>query len=124
MSTSSNDDVRAFIKVCREDPDLKAKILNSDEDEILKEAKSRGYTFKAEDLIAALDPSSEERVLDTTELEAIAGGRKANYSGVSCGLVCQTIRSIMSGESGCNPYPGGSTGLKGPGNKGPSMRRR
>ena len=121
MEEKNSDSVKHFLELCLNDKDLKTKVLESDEAGIIEEAKARGYDFSSEDFINSFANDSSERELDESELETVAGGGKAAVSGVSCGAICQTIRSLFSGESGCNPWVRNS----GPANfKGPSLRRK
>lgn len=98
--SNAHKTIEDFFNLCSSDPALRKQLKELNDEQIVKLANTKGFDFSLEDLQDVLDPGSTDRPLETKDLELVAGGAKA-LNAVSDGLVCNTIRSLFSTESGC-----------------------
>ena len=98
--SSAQQAIEDFFALCSSDPSLRKQLKELNDEQIVELANNKGFSFSLDDLQDVLDPSGADRELETKELELVAGGAKA-LNAVSDGLVCNTIRSLFSTESGC-----------------------
>ena len=107
------EQIESFLDLCRAEKAMRTQIKNMNDEQIVTLANSKGYSFTLQDLQNVLDPESVDKELKTKDLELVAGGLRDVNAEVTDGLVCNTIRSIFSGESGC--FGGGLVGYAGAG---------
>ena len=99
--TEPREQIESFLDLCRAEKAMRTQIKNMNDEQIVALANSKGYIFTLQDLQNVLDPESVNKELKMKDLELVAGGLRDINAAVSDGLVCNTIRSIFSGESGC-----------------------
>jgi predicted ribosomally synthesized peptide with nif11-like leader len=98
--SDSSDNVESFFELCSQDQALRQQIKTLNDEQIVSLANSKGLAFTIEDLESVLSPGGDSEELSDKDLELVAGGARA-LNAVSDGLVCNTIRSLFSTESGC-----------------------
>ena len=101
MSANAKAAFEAFLAACNESGELKQKLRSLADEQIVKEANGLGFAFSLQDLRSILGSDLEDEELAKADLELVAGGARG-LNAVSDGLVCNTIRSLFSGESGCS----------------------
>lgn len=105
MSNASQN-AQDFLELCSNDQSLRLQLKALNDEQIISLASSKGYSFTVQDIESILNPDNADRELDAKDLELVAGGARA-LNAVSDGLVCNTIRSLFSTESGCGSIIGG-----------------
>ena len=108
MSTSAKVTIEAFLEACSTDAALLQQLKSLNDEQVVKLANAKGFKFSINDLQSVLDSDGEDKELNKEDLELVAGGARA-LNAVSDGLVCNTIRSLFSTESGCGGFKGQTT---------------
>lgn len=103
--------IEDFFCLCSSDTSLRKQLKELNDEQIISLANSKGFDFSFEDLQDTLDPGDTDKPLETKDLQLVAGGARA-LNAVSDGLVCNTIRSLFSTESGCGTIIGGGFKFK------------
>ena len=98
--------IEDFFNLCGSDSSLRNQLKELNDEQIIALANSKGFDFNFQDLQNTLDPGDSEKPLETKDLQLVAGGARA-LNAVSEGLICNTIRSLFSTESGCGTIIGG-----------------
>lgn len=93
----------AFLELCAKDKEFRKELQSKNDQEIVEAAAGKGFQITQQDLENLLETEATDQELSSSDLELVAGGAKA-LNAVSDGLVCNTIRSIFSGESGCSGF--------------------
>lgn len=101
MSANAKAAFEAFLAACNERDELKHKLKTLPDEQIVKEANALGFVFTLEDLRTILGGELDDQELAKGDLELVAGGA-IGLNAVSDGWVCNTIRSLSTGESGCS----------------------
>jgi len=101
MPESAKAAFESFLAVCNEKDDLKQILKTGSDEQIVNEANGLGFLFSLEDLREILGVDKDDQELSTSDLELVSGGARA-LNAVSDGMICNTIRSLSSGESGCS----------------------
>ena len=97
---SASKKIEEFLNHCSNNLELRKDLTRLNDEQIVSLAGSQGFSFTLEELQEALDPDSTSKELDEKDLEQVAGGARPMQA-VSDGLICNTIRSLFTGESGC-----------------------
>lgn len=103
---NARESAQEFLEHCSTDQSLRRQLKTLNDEQIIELASSKGYSFTIQDLESIVNPDDANSELDAQELELVAGGARA-LNAVSDGLVCNTIRSLFSTESGCGTIGGG-----------------
>ncbi len=111
IMSSKQEIVASFFSACSEKPELRQILKTLSDAQIVEKANSLGFEFDMSDLEETLQPEGEDAEISNADLQQVAGGGMINAA-VSDGLVCNTIRSLFSGESGCGTIIGGGVASK------------
>ena len=93
----------AFLELCAKDKEFCKELRSKNDQEIVEAAAGKGFEITQQDLENLLETEATDQELSSSDLELVAGGAKA-LNAVSDGLVCNTIRSLATGESGCGGF--------------------
>ena len=97
--------VEDFLAHCSQNESLREKLKASMNDEQIADvAKLSGFNLTSDNLRSVFNVETDDEELTSDDLELVAGGAKRGggvLNSVSGGLVCNTIRSLFSTESGC-----------------------
>ena len=100
---SPQEQINSFLTLCSADKELREELQSKNDQEIIEAAAGKGFQITQQDLENLLETEATDQELSGSDLELVAGGAKA-LNAVSDGLVCNTIRSLATGESGCGGF--------------------